>query len=104
MLETITNFIKAVLAFDMNGILAGIGVLLPFGIGVVAGIFVIAKIIEVIFEKFPLYAYWAIIGLIVSSPVAILLVSGIGTITIVSVLTGIVSLAVGFVIAMKLGD
>ena len=103
-LETITNFIKAVLAFDMNGILAGIGVLLPFGIGVVAGIFVIAKIIEVIFEKFPLYAYWAIIGLIVSSPVAILLVSGIGTITIVSVLTGIVSLAVGFVIAMKLGD
>ncbi len=103
-LETITNFIKAVLAFDINGILAGIGVLLPFGIGVVAGIFVIAKIIEVIFEKFPLYAYWAIIGLIVSSPVAILLVSGMGTITIVSVLTGIVSLAVGFVIAMKLGD
>ena len=103
-LETITNFIKAVLAFDMNGILAGIGVLLPFGIGVVAGIFVIAKIIEVIFEKFPLYAYWAIIGLIVSSPVAILLVSGMGTITIVSILTGIVSLAVGFVIAMKLGD
>ena len=88
----------------MNGILAGIGVLLPFGIGVVAGIFVIAKIIEVIFEKFPLYAYWAIIGLIVSSPVAILLVSGMGTITIVSILTGIVSLAVGFVIAMKLGD
>ena len=79
-------------------------VLLPFGIGVVAGIFVIAKIIEVIFEKFPLYAYWAIIGLIVSSPVAILLVSGMGTITIVSILTGIVSLAVGFVIAMKLGD
>mgnify|MGYP002509949119 FL=1 len=103
-LETITNFIKAVLAFDMNGILAGIGVLLPFGIGVVAGIFVIAKIIEVIFEKFPLYAYWAIIGLIVSSPVAIMLVSGMGTITIVSILTGIVSLAVGFVIAMKLGD
>ncbi len=103
-LETITNFIKAVLAFDINGILAGIGVLLPFGIGVVAGIFVIAKIIEVIFEKFPLYAYWAIIGLIVSSPVAILLVSGMGTITIVSILTGIVSLAVGFVIAMKLGD
>lgn len=103
-LETITNFIKAVLAFDMNGILAGIGVLLPFGVGVVAGIFVIAKIIEIIFEKFPLYAYWAIIGLIVSSPVAILLVSGMGTITVISILTGIVSLAVGFVIAMKLGD
>ncbi len=103
-LETITNFIKAVLSFDMNGILEGIGVLLPFGIGVVAGMFVIAKIIEIIFEKFPLYAYWAIIGLIVSSPVAILLISGMGTITVVSVLTGIVCLAAGFAIAMKLGD
>lgn len=103
-LETITNFIKAALAFDINGMLAGVGVLLPFGIGVVAGIFVIAKMIEIIFEKFPLYAYWAIIGLIISSPIAILLVSGMGTITIVSILTGIVSLAVGFVIAMKLGD
>lgn len=103
-LETITNFIKAALAFDINGMLAGVGVLLPFGVGVVAGIFVIAKIIEIIFEKFPLYAYWAIIGLIVSSPIAILLVSGMGSITIVSILTGIVSLAVGFVIAMKLGD
>ena len=43
-LETITNFIKAALAFDMNGILAGMGVLIPFGIGVVVGIFAIAKL------------------------------------------------------------
>lgn len=103
-LETIMNFIKAAIAFDMNGILVGVGVLMPFGVGVVAGIFVIAKIIEVIFEKFPLYAYWAIIGLIVSSPVAILIVSGMGAITAASVITGIVALAVGFMIAMKLGD
>ena len=53
--------------------------------------------IEIVFEKFPLYAYWAIIGLILSSPVAILLVSGMGTITVMSVITGIVALAVGFV-------
>lgn len=103
-LETITNFIKAVLSFDINGILAGMGVLIPFGIGVVVGIFAIAKLIEIIFAKFPLYAYWAIIGLIVSSPVAILLVSGIGAITAVSVITGIVALGIGFVIALKLGD
>lgn len=103
-LETITNFIKAVLSFDINGILAGMGVLIPFGIGVVVGIFAIAKLIEVIFVKFPLYAYWAIIGLIVSSPVAILLVGGIGAITAVSVITGIVALGIGFVIALKLGD
>ena len=103
-LETITNFIKAALAFDMNGILAGMGVLIPFGIGVVVGIFAIAKLIEIIFVKFPLYAYWAIIGLIISSPVAILVVGGIGTVTVFSVITGVAALGIGFVIALKLGD
>ncbi len=101
-LETITNFIKAALAFDMNGILAGMGVLIPFG--VVVGIFAIAKLIEIIFVKFPLYAYWAIIGLIISSPVAILVVGGIGTVTVFSVITGVAALGIGFVIALKLGD
>ncbi len=103
-LEAITNFIKAVLAFDMNGILQGIGVLAPFGIGVVVGIFAIAKLVEFIFEKFPLYAYWAIIGLIISSPVAILLVGEMGAITVVSVLTGVVTFVIGFVVALKLGE
>lgn len=103
-LETITNFIKALTAFDVDGILMGIGVLAPFGIGVVLGIFAIAKVVEIIFEKFPLHAYWAIIGLIVSSPIAILLVGGIEGLTVVSLLTGLVTFAGGFVIAMKLGD
>lgn len=103
-LETITNFIKALAAFDMDGILLGIGTLAPFGIGVVLGIFAIAKLIEIIFQKFPLYAYWAIIGLIVSSPVAILLVGEMGAITAASVIAGVVTFAAGFAIAMKLGE
>ena len=68
------------------------------------GIFAIAKLIEVIFEKFPTQAYWAIIGLIVASPIAVLLSVGISTVTIWSVLVSIVTFVVGFVIAMKLGD
>lgn len=103
-LSAITDFIKAVLAFDMDGIWQGAGVLFPFGFGVIAGIFAIAKLIEIIFEKFPLYAYWAIIGLIISSPAAILLMGGIGSITVSSVIVGIAALAVGFVAALKLGE
>lgn len=103
-LETITNFISAVFAFDMDGILQGIGILAPFGVGVVLGIFGIAKLIEIIFQKFPLYAYWAIIGLIISSPVAILLVSEMGTITIVSVITSVITFGIGFFAATKLGE
>ncbi len=103
-LSAISDFIKALLAFDMNGILAGCAVLVPFGVGVVVGMFAVAKLIEIIFEKFPLYAFWAIIGLIVASPIAILAMSGITTVTVIQIVTGIIALAVGFVVALKLGE
>ena len=89
---------------DIQGLLADCGILIPFGIGVVAGIFVIAKLIEIVFVKWPLLAYWAIIGLIVASPVGILMMGEMGKIDIVAVLTGIVALAVGIFTAMKLGE
>jgi len=101
---SIKNFVKALVAFDVNGILQGCGVLVPMGLGIVLGIFAIAKLIEVIFEKFPIQAYWAIIGLIVASPFAIFLLGEIGTVTVASVLVSVVTFAVGFVVAMKLGE
>lgn len=103
-LSAISDFIKAVLAFDVDGILKGFGILVPFGLGVVAGIFAIAKLVEIIFAKFPLYAYWAIIGLIIASPIAIFAMGTFPAITVVGVITGIIALVAGFVIAMKLGE
>ena len=103
-LSAINAFIRSAVSFDMSGIFAGVGVLAPFGIGMVIGIFAIAKLIEIIFAKFPLYAYWGIIGLIVASPFAILAMGSFGTVTVISIVTGVVALAIGFVIAMKLGE
>lgn len=103
-LASINDFIRSLAAFNMEGIFTGVGILAPFGVGVVVGIFAIAKLIEIIFEKFPLYAYWAIIGLIVASPIAILAMGTFPAITLVSVITGLVALVIGFVIAMKLGE
>ena len=101
---TIKEFVEALVSFNMTEILRCCGILIPMGIGIIVGIFVIAKIIEIIFEKFPLQAFWAIIGLIVASPFAILMVSEIGVITVLAVLTSLVTFAIGFVIAMKLGE
>lgn len=101
---TIKEFVEALLSFDMPEILRCCGILIPAGIGIVVGIFAIAKLIEILFEKFPLQAYWAIIGLIAASPIAILLVADLGNISVIGVLTSIVTLLIGFVIAMKLGD
>ena len=103
-LNAVKDFFSALAHLDFNGIFTGCGVLIPFGLGVVAGMFGIAKLVEIIFEKFPLYAYWAIIGLIVASPFAILLMGSFPALTIVSVVTGAVALVVGIAVAIKLGE
>lgn len=103
-IQQITVFCTAVITLDMAGILHGIAILLPFGIGVLIGILGIAKIIEIIFEKYPLYAYCAIIGLIAASPIAILVCSNFAGFSISVLLISIVTFAAGFGIAIKIGD
>ena len=103
-IQQITFFCTAVITLDMAGILHGIAILLPFGIGVLIGILGIAKIIEIIFEKYPLYAYCAIIGLIAASPIAILVCSNFAGFSVSVLLISIVTFAAGFGIAIKIGD
>ncbi|MED9904284.1 MAG: DUF368 domain-containing protein [Lachnospiraceae bacterium] len=105
-LGEITGFINALKEFDVPLLLQGCGVLIPFGIGVVIGIFAIAKLIEIVFAKFPLYAFWAIIGLIVASPFAIVLMNlgSFAGVTIPMIIASVVTFAAGFFVAMKLGE
>lgn len=103
-IQQITAFCTAVITLDMAGILHGIAILLPFGIGVLIGILGIAKIIEIIFEKYPVYAYCAIIGLIAASPIAILVCSNFEGFSVSVLLISIVTFAAGFGIAIKIGD
>lgn len=103
-IETISTFVRALTAFDVPVLLQCCGVLVPMGIGIVVGIVVIAKLIEIVFEKWPLLAYWAIIGLIAASPIAIIMMSEFGTITVITVLTSVVTFALGFVGAKLLGE
>lgn len=102
--EEINNFIRALIALDFDALLRGVLLFVPLGLGVIAGIFGVAKLIEIVFEKWPLLAYWGIIGLIVASPFAILLSSNFGSISIVNVILGVAALAVGTVGAYKLGE
>lgn len=103
-IETISTFVRALTAFDVPVLLQCCGVLVPMGIGIVVGIVVIAKLIEIVFEKWPLLAYWAIIGLIAASPIAIILMSEFGTITVITILTSVVTFVLGFAGAKLLGE
>ena len=75
----------------------------PFGIGVVIGIFLIAKLIEFIFMKAEIHAYYAIIGLILASPIAILLKVDWSGLSVLTIVVGIVTFCLGWFTASKLG-
>lgn len=103
-LDTIKAFFVAVLELDFPALFSTVFILVPFGVGVLVGMVVIAKIIEIVFERYPIYAYWGIIGLLFGSPVAILIVGTFDEITIVGIITGIIALGCGLFISNKLGE
>lgn len=102
-LKVINDFVDALVKFDMGGLMTGVGILAPFGIGVVIGIFLIAKIIEFIFSKAEIHAYYGIIGLILASPIAILMKTDWSEISVLMVGIGVVTFALGWFTASKLG-
>lgn len=70
-INTIKSFLDSLKALDMAGLTHGFALLMPFGIGMLLGIFLIAKLITFLFEKFGVQTYCAIFGLIIASPFAI---------------------------------
>lgn len=103
-IETIKSFLDAVKAFDMAGIIHGAVLLFPFGIGVLLGIFLIAKLITFLFNRYGVQTYCAILGLIAASPFAIFYNTGViaelSSLTVWQVVLGIVlALACGTVTA-----
>jgi len=95
-------FIESLTAFDMDGLLKGFAVLVPFGIGVLAGILLVARLIEFLLKRYPLYTYSGILGLVIASPVAVLMGIGVGAVSVSAVLVSILTFAVGFVAAFFL--
>lgn len=102
-LKAINDFVDALVKFDMGGLATGVGILAPFGIGVVIGIFLIAKLIDFIFSKAEIHAYYGIIGLILASPIAILMKTDWSGFSVLMIGIGILTFGLGWFIASKLG-
>lgn len=94
-MSSVSGFISAVFALDWAQIFYYVGILAPFGIGIIVGIFAVAKLIEWLLAKFPSVTYCGILGLIVSSPVGIVLKMDHNNINPVTVIVGIVLLVAG---------
>lgn len=104
-LAQVTGAVKALVAFEFVLFFQKALILIPFCIGVAVGIFAIAKVIEYLFEHFPTLTYAAIIGLIVSSPFAILYSAGaFGAFNTVGLLVGLVLAGLGAWVTWLMGD
>jgi putative membrane protein len=74
-------------------------ILVPFGVGVLLGIYFVAHLIEFLLRRWPMYTYCAVLGLVVASPVAILLGTDLSGFSVVLLLVSIATFAVGFVLS-----
>ena len=134
--EAIPGLVKSATSGDWSAALQHAGILLPFAIGIVLGIFGIAKLIEVLMKKWKGRTYCGILGMVAASPVVILMDKGnwqktvdtltgaevtssamkkmtaeqLEQLTVVNreltfwmIAVSVVALAVGVIIAMKLG-
>ncbi len=103
-LAAVKEFVVALTAMDVSKLLTLCGSLVPFGLGVVIGIFAIAKLIEILLEHYEVYTYCAILGLVVSSPVVILMGTALVGMNVLTLISGLAVMAVCAFFAWKLAD
>ena len=99
----VTDFISAVFDFDIATAWDKFLILFPFGIGVLLGIFFVAKLIEWLLAKHERLTYCGILGLVCASPIPVFLNALGGVIGIGAIIGSIVTFGAGFVVAYVMG-
>lgn len=107
-ISIIKGFLDGLRAMDMAALREGFLLLLPFGIGVILGIFLIARLITFLFNRYGVQTYSAILGLVVSSPFAIFYNTGLfpqlSSLSVWAVLLGVLLMIAGAVITNLVGE
>ena len=105
-INTIKSFLDALM--DMAALKDGFFLLVPFGIGVLLGIVLIAKLISFLFDHYGVQTYCAILGLVAASPFAIFyntgLFSELSSLSVWAVLLGILLLIAGAFLTNFVGE
>ncbi|MBQ9263337.1 MAG: DUF368 domain-containing protein [Clostridia bacterium] len=84
------------LHFDFSQVGQPLLMLIPFLIGVVLGIFGVAKLIEWLTARYPTVTYCGVLGLVIASPVSLLIQTDMSGATLSIILISIAAFAVGF--------
>ena len=83
-------------SFDFSVMGQPVLMLLPFLLGIVLGIFGVAKLIEWLTARFPTPTYCGVLGLVVASPISLLIQTDLSGVTVLTVIISLVTLAAGF--------
>ena len=104
--EPIINVVKSLTDFSILS--HNLAICIPFGVGVLIGIFGIAKLIEFLFKKYEKQTYYGVLGFVTSSILAIIIQNFtsdmIISFSILEIIIGVVAAIIGFALAFKLGD
>ena len=107
-INTITSFLDGLRAMDLAALKDGFLLLAPFGIGVLLGIVLIARLISFLFERYGVQTYGAILGLVLASPFAIFYNTGLfgelSSLSVWAVLLGIMLMIGGAVVTNFVGE
>ncbi len=103
-ITTIKGSIEALFHLEFATFWQGAKIMIPFAIGIVIGIIGISKIISKLFKKYPNATYWGIMGLVIASPFAIIMKSGLAITSPLSLLICLVMFAIGFAVSHLLGE
>lgn len=100
--EPVVNTVSDLTNFSNLG--HNLSILIPFGLGVLVGIILIAKLIEYLFDKYEIPTYYAILGFVIAS-ILTLIMGVISTkLALTHIIVGLILLGVGSIIGYKLGD
>lgn len=102
-LSSVSTCVKSLLKFDFTTCFHNLIFLVPFGIGIILGIFLAAKVIEKLLKKYPNTTMWGIIALVVTSPFAILYGMNFSSLNVFVIIASILTFALGYIVANKLG-
>ncbi len=98
--KAVTGALKTVASglvhFDFAALGQPLLMLIPFVVGIVLGIFGVAKAIEWLTNKYPTATYCGVLGLVVASPISLLIQTDMSGASFVIVLISIITFAAGF--------
>lgn len=97
-IDTISNLTK------FNNLWDNLKILIPFGLGVIVGVVLVAKLIEYLLKKFEIKTYFGVIGFVLASIIAIIVPLFKIDFKVLELIIGIVLLAIGSFATYKISN